>query len=600
MNEDRRKKKGVEAKPKPVRPRATSPSVRHSAFESSVLWILLGLIALNILIYADVLHYAFVNFDDDDYVYANPAVASGLTLTGIWWALTTNHQGNWHPVTWLSHMLDVQLFGLKAGGHHATNLILHILSSMMLFWLFHRMTHEIWQSAFVAAIFAAHPLHVESVAWVAERKDVLSTLFFMLTVWAYLRYVREPGLRRYGLVCLCFGLGLMSKAMLVTLPFVLLLIDFWPLRRVSGKEGISSTIVGKLVREKIPLIGFSAASSIVTYIVQQQGKAITSSEQLPFHLRAENALVSYVEYIEKIFWPANLATLYPYSLERSVSWKVALAILFVISALAIRAWKRYPYVPMGWFWFLGTLVPVIGLVQVGRQSMADRYAYVPLIGISVIVAWGAADLLVRVQNRKWILASAAVLVVLMCTVVASQQVQTWENSLAMWGHTIAVTKDNYTAEHGLAAELGLLGRNEEAIAHLKEALRIRPDYPDAHYNMGLELVDLGKYDEAGIHFSEAVRLAPNFAIARNNWGNILVAQGKMAEAEAQYSEALRISPDYVDARSNLASAYIKQGKVNDARRELLEVLKLNPTHPNAQAMLRGLNEQTSHPDSSVP
>jgi protein O-mannosyl-transferase len=590
-----RKTKGIQARLKTTSPASPSSSGRHSLLDSSVLWILVGLTVLNLLIYADVFHYSFVNFDDDDYVYANPTVASGLTWNGVWWALTTDHQGNWHPVTWLSHMVDVQFFGLNAGRHHATNVILHILNSLMLFWLFYRMTNELARSAFVAAIMAAHPLHVESVAWVAERKDVLSTFFLMLTIWAYLVYIRQPSSKRYVVVVLFFALGLMSKPMLVTLPFVLLLIDFWPLGRISATESVSWQRLWPVIREKIPLFVLSAASSVVTFIVQQRAHAIAPSDVLPLNARVANGLESYVEYIEKIFWPAKLAPLYPYSSERSVSWVVALVILLLISALAIRAAKRYPYVPMGWFWFLGTLVPVIGFVQVGRQSMADRYAYVPLIGISILAAWGAADLLGQAQYRKRILASASVLAVLMCTVVAMQQVPYWENTVVMWNRVIAVTKDNYTAHHGLAAELGLQGKNEEAIAHLKEALRIRPDYTQAHYNMGLELVDQGRYDEAGIHFSEAVRLDPNFASAHNNLGNILVAQGRMAKAEAEYAAALRISPDYVDARSNLASAYIKEGKVNDARRELSEVLKLSPTHPNAQAMLRTLNDQTTHP-----
>ncbi len=383
--------------------------------------------------------------------------------------------------------------------------------------------------------------------------------------------------------------------MLVTLPFVLLLLDFWPLGRISATEKFSWQRLWQVIKEKIPLFGLSAASSVVTFIVQKRAHAIAPSEFLPLGFRVANGLVSYVEYLEKIFWPAKLAPLYPYSSERSVSWVVALVILVFISAFVLRAAKRHPYVPMGWFWFLGTLVPVIGFVQVGRQSMADRYTYIPLVGISVIAAWGAADLLGRVQYGKRILASASVLAVLMCTVVATQQVAYWENTVVMWNRVIAVTKDNYTAHHGLAAELGLQGKNEEAIVHLREALRIRPDYTQAHYNLGLELVDQGKYDEAGLHFSEAVRLDPNFAIGHNNWANILVAQGKMAEAEAEYAAALRISPEYVDARSNLASAYIKQGKINEARRELSEVLKQSPTHPNAQAMLRSLNDQTTHP-----
>jgi protein O-mannosyl-transferase len=565
-----------------VKPKSVGTSNRRGL----LLWLSLGLIAATLLIYAQVWRYPFINFDDDDYVYANPVVTAGLTGNGVWWALTTNHQGNWHPLTWLSHMVDAQLYGMNAGGHHVTNVFLHIINSLMLFWLLHRMTQEPGRSAFVAMIFAIHPLHVESVAWVAERKDVLSMFFFMLTLCAYVAYVRQPRLGMYALVFLFYAMGLMAKPMLVTLPFVLLLLDVWPLRRLTMEaRALPWRRLGQLIPEKIPLLVLTVASSVITYVVQQQGNAVSALDALPMKVRTANVLISYVEYMAKIFWPSRLAVLYPYSSARSVSWFVALLLLLVLCFAAIAAARRYPYIPVGWFWFLGTLVPVIGLIQVGVQSMADRYTYLPLVGISMIVAWGVPDLLRPLRLHKPILAAASGVVIVSCMIVAWYQVQYWKSTLALWGRALEVTADNFTAHHAIASELGTLGKNAEAIAHLNEALRIKPNYPEAHYNIGLELVALNKWDEAGTHFSEAIRLDPSFASAHNNLANILVAQGRLTEAADEYSEALRLSPNYVDAHFNLAVVFLKQGKVDEAKRELLEVLKINPQHPNAQKTL---------------
>lgn len=604
MRKGQRKRQAIQVKVKPKNAsiqtqNSASKSSRfttHSVFGSPILWISLGLILANLIIYAQVWHYDFVNFDDDDYIYLNPKVTAGLTWSGLLWGLTTQHQANWHPLTWLSHMLDAQLYGLNAGGHHATSVLLHIMNSLMLFWLLHRMTTDLHRSAFVAALFAVHPLHVESVAWVAERKDVLSTFILMLTIWAYLAHVRERGLGKYVLIVLFFALGLMAKSMLVTLPFVLLLLDFWPLGRITigtdargNSEAGQGRVLLQLVREKIPLFVLTIGSSVITFIVQQRGQAVTSFDSLPINVRVANALISYVEYIAKFFWPTRLAALYPYSSQRSISWGFAFFILFALSVLAIAVARRYRYIPVGWFWFLGTLVPVIGLVQVGSQSMADRYTYIPLIGLSLIVAWGGPDLLARLPYRKPILVVVSGLAISSCVIVASFQVQYWKNTLVLWGRALEVTRNNYMAHHGLAAELGLLGRNEEAIAHLQEALRIKPNFTYAQYNLGIEFVHLGKLDEASTHFSEAIRLDPSYASAHNNLGNIFFTKGRLSEAAAEYSEALRLMPDYIDARSNLASVLLKQGKIDEAKRELLKVLKLSPTHPNAQQMLRGLS-----------
>ncbi len=576
-----------------------SSSTTSSTFAISFILAGLFLVAINLFIYNQVWQYDFVNFDDDDYVFLNSKVLAGLSWDGIWWSLTTQDQANWHPLTWISYMLDAEFYGRNAGGYHATNVILHIVNSVLLFWLLFRMTAQIRQSTFVAAVFAAHPLHVESVAWISERKDVLSTFFGILSVWAYWAYTTDRQPWRYALVVFFFALGLMAKPMLVTLPFVLLLIDLWPLRRLTASSfaiksperaiGIPWSQLFQLAGEKAPLFVLSMISSSLTILAQQGASAVTALEALPINVRMENALVSYMTYIGKAFWPVRLAVLYPYSPPSFLMWVLALAALLVVSVLAFRAVLRFPYVTAGWFGFLGTLVPVIGIVQVGMQPMADRYTYIPLIGLSVIVAWGAPNLLKGFPHRKPTLMVLSTATVLSCAVIASRQVEFWKDSLALWGRAVDVTKNNYVAEQGLAAELGRLNRNAEAIAHLKEALRINPSFTEAHYNMGVELVALNKWDEASTHFSEAIRLNPNHASAHNNLANILFSKSKLSEAAAEYMEALRISPGYVDARSNLALVFLRQGKLDDARRELLSVLEVDPAHANAQTMLRSLD-----------
>jgi tetratricopeptide (TPR) repeat protein len=475
-------------------------------------------------------------------------------------------------------MLDVELFGLNAGAHHTVNVILHILNSLVLFWVFQRMTKNIGRSAFVASVFAVHPLHVESVAWIAERKDVLSTFFGLLTVWAYVTYVREPRWTRYALIIIFYGLALMAKPMLVTLPFLLLLLDFWPLKRYSPaqlRRGIPLT-------EKIPLIALAAGSSIMTFMAQSKGQAVSAIGALPLDVRLKNVVVSYVEYVWKILWPTRLMVFYPYTPERLELWAMALAVLIALSISALVLARRHPYVFVGWFWFVGMLVPVIGFVQIGRQAMADRYAYLPMIGVLIIAAWGLPDL------RKEVLAVAAGAVILAAGTVAWAQTHYWKDTITLWDHALEVMPDNYFAHYALGNELGSQGKHEEAISHLTQAIRISPKYAEAHYNLGVELVSFRKWDEASAQFSEAIRLDPGHASAHNNLANILLQLGKPNEAISEYSAALRISPDYVDARSNLAYALLQQGRREDAKRELSRVLTLEPTHQNALAMMRQL------------
>ena len=583
--------------PKPVQKSSSNTSrfALHPSTTASPLWISLLLIALNLLIYAQVWNYSFVNFDDPDYVYQNPYITAGLTWHGILWALTAQLQSNWHPLTWLSHMTDAQLYGVNAGGHHLTNVFLHVFNSLILFWLLYRMTEALGRSAFVAGIFAVHPLHVESVAWVSERKDVLSTFFALLSVWAYVGYARDRRLGRYLLVLLFFALALMAKPMVVTLPFVLLLLDFWPLRRISMKRGEAE--FWRLVYEKIPLFILAVISSIVTFVVQQGGHSMMASELLPLGVRVPNALISYVAYISKVLWPSRLAPFYPYpySAPGPLSLLLAFGGLLAATAFSVKAAARYPYIPVGWFWFLGTLVPVIGLVQVGSQSMADRYTYVPLIGLAIIVAWGVPELSSRMPGRTSILAVGSSLVILLLVITTTMQVRHWRDSISLWGHALEVTENNYMAHYALGAELGGLGKHQEAAAHLQEALRINREYTPAYYNLGTEFAALGKFDDAGAQFSEAIRRDPIDAGAHNNLANILVAKGQLGEAAEHYRVALRISPDYVDARSNLASVLIKQGDFAAAMREILEVLRIDPMHPNARQMLEDLKRRGISP-----
>jgi tetratricopeptide (TPR) repeat protein len=557
-------------------PRSALP-VATEIFSRRALLISLALIAGIVAIYARVWHHDFVSYDDTKYVGENSIVLAGLTSRGVAWAFTTGTDANWFPLTWLSHMLDVQLYGMNAGGHHLTNLLLHIVSTLLLFGVLYWMTGGLGRSAFVAALFAVHPLHVESVAWVAERKDVLSTVFLMLTLWAYVWYVRGPRMSRYALVFLSFALGLMSKPMLVTLPFVLLLLDVWPLGRMDRSRNQRSVAM-TLVREKLPLFALAIASSVVTFFVQRAGGAVARLDALPFSLRVANALVSYVAYIGKMLWPTKLAAFYPYPQSLSPALVLgAIVILIGVSVVVIRARLRYPYLLVGWLWYLGTLVPVIGLVQVGNQAMADRYTYVPLIGLLIMVAWGIPDVLARWRYRTIALPAAAGLVIVACTITARGQVSYWRNSTTLFTHALAVTRDNHIAENNLGRALAGDGKVAEAIVHYNEALRIKPQFATAHTNLGAALMKQGKVDEAIAHFSEGLRLKPEFAEAHSDLGAALASKGRIAEAIAQYTEAVRLKPDFVEARSNLGLTLAGQGKLDEAITQYNEALRLKPS-----------------------
>jgi hypothetical protein len=528
-------------------------------------WAMIFLILLNVLTYSPVRDYGFVNYDDTQYITRNPQVTKGLTWGGVRWAFTTGDQANWHPVTWLSHMLDVQLFGMDAGLHHLTNLLLHTANSVLLFGVLFDMTAAIGESTFVAALFAVHPLHVESVAWVAERKDVLSTLFWMLTMLAYVRYVRRPGPARYAIVVGLFAVGLMTKPMLVTLPFVLLLLDYWPLRRWTLQpRGLKPTTADlkKVVLEKVPLFILTVASSVVTTIAQQRGGALAGADVLPITNRISNACLTYVAYIGKIFWPTGLTALYPMPHTVSAWWIATAIVLIAMSILAIQQAKARPYVFVGWFWFVGTLVPVIGLVQVGRQAMADRYTYVPSIGVFLIVAFGVSSLVASSLPRKRMVVAAAGVLLFAGTLAARGQLGYWSSSEVLWKHAIEVTNDNALAHYSLAIAVGEQRNRNEAIREYLEALRIEPVFAEAHYNIALAFTESGRTDEAIAHYTEAIRLAQveatgldsqQLATGHFNLALALAGKGKVDEAGGHFVEAIHLNPGLAEAHTALAS-----------------------------------------------
>jgi tetratricopeptide (TPR) repeat protein len=530
-----------------------------------------------------------VSLDDQIYVSENRQVAGGLTSTAIAWAFTTGRASNWHPLTWLSHLCDVQMYGLNAGPHHVTNLVLHVLDTLLLFTVLRRMTGALGRSALVAALFAIHPLHVESVAWIAERKDVLSTLFWMLAVWAYVGYQQRRTWFRYGLVAASLALGLMAKPMLVTVPFTFLLLDVWPLGRAwpgTGRPRPSLPDAVRqwtpLLREKVPLFALAAASSVVTFIVQRQGGAVGDFVTFPFAGRVANALVSYVAYIGKMIWPSRLMVFYPY--PRSVPvWAalvalVALVALAGVSVLVVRLAPRRPYLGVGWFWYLGTLLPTVGIVQVGAQALADRYTYVPVIGLFIIVAWGVPDLLARWRLPRMALGVAAAAAILACALTARAQVTVWSSSQALWQHALDLDADNHRAHDALGLIAAERGHTREAMAHFSEAIRLAPGAPDPYNDLGLMLAKQGRFDEAVAQYQFALQLKPRFAEAHNNFGMALASQGKLDEAIVHYTEALRLDPDVAAFHNNFGQALAARGKVADAIAEYDEALRIKPRY----------------------
>ena len=571
-------------------------------------FICLALAMTTLAVFMPVAWQGFVNYDDSDYVTENAHVQSGLKWENVVWAFKTGHASNWHPLTWLSHMLDCQLFGLKAGGPHLVSVGFHIANTLLLFLLLRRMTGALWRSALVAALFALHPLHVESVAWASERKDVLSAFFFMLTIWAYARYaeVQSPkpkaqsqgtrstkhetrstlhAARFYLLSLSFFALGLMSKPMLVTMPFVLLLIDYWPLRRPGATNRESQPVAGLLLLlEKVPFFVLSVASSVITFLVQRKGGAVSTA--LTFGERIANALVSYVRYIGKTFWPKNLSILYPHP-GHWPAWQVMVSagLLLAVSAAVILMARRRPYLAVGWLWFCGTLIPVIGLIQVGIQSMADRYTYVPLIGLFIMLAWGTDELLPARHWRGSAFAIGAALLLAACGFLTERQIRFWRDSEALFGHAVKVTRDNYLAYNNLGFYLNNQGRTAEAMENYRLSLKINPAYEDALNNLGYALAGQKKYAEAIPLYEAALRVRPRHAEVHNNLGNALSETGKIDEAIQHYLIALQEKPDHADAHNNLGIALAMKGRLDEAITHFHEAIRCKPNYASAHSNL---------------
>jgi len=506
------------------------------------------------VVFGQTLRHDFINYDDPRYVYENTEITSGLSIGSIAWAFSHIHSMNWHPLTTISHMFDCQLHGLKAGWHHFTNVLLHSVAAILLFFALRQMTGALWRSAFVAAVFAIHPLRVESVAWIAERKDVLSGVFFMLTLLAYVHYVRAPSIGRYLAVAVAFALGLMSKPMLVTLPFVLLLLDYWPLGRIRGQKldvsGHENLVM--LVVEKIPLVGLSALSSVVTFLAQRG--VVGWTEQLPVLARINNAVVTYVVYMGQMLWPVKLAVFYPHPENRLPLSDVilALAILIAATAAAFVLRKKGPYLVTGWLWYLGMLVPVIGLVQVGWQGHADRYTYLPQIGLYVLLTWTVADLTARWRRQREILSASAAVIISILSWRAWIQSSYWRDSETLFTHALAVTSNNDVAENNLGIVFLRNGNLDEAISLLQAAVDLRPENSPAHENLAKALLQKGQVADALVHYRKLLELQPDNIEVHNIVGTVLIQQGQAREAIEEWQKVLAIQPDNGNAMSNLA------------------------------------------------
>ncbi|MEP6904068.1 MAG: tetratricopeptide repeat protein [Actinomycetota bacterium] len=631
--------------------RSNSPSNLNLKY-----YVLAALAVVCLIIYAQTIGFDFINLDDDIYVYENPFVSRGFNFTNFKWALTAFHAANWHPLTWISHALDASFFGLNAGGHHAVNLIFHIINSTLLFVVVNKLTNAFWKSAIVAALFAVHPAHVESVAWIAERKDVLSTLFWLLTTWAYLRYTEERvesqesrvesqneletnkydestksknkkngstsdfrhSTKYYILTILLFALGLMAKPMLVTLPFVLLLIDYWALERFD-KWNASNLL--PLIKEKLPLFALTAISAGVTIFAQKAGGAIQTIETISLSDRIFNAVISYAKYVVMLFYPVNLGVWYPFENNFSVA-QITVSLVLLVGITAICCWqiRERKYLFVGWFWFLGTLVPVIGILQVGRQSLADRYTYIPYIGLSIAVIWLFGDIFERLKLSKTIIAAICGICLLALTVLSFRQVSYWKTSETLFVRTLSITGKNYLVKNNFCNYLEKKNRFDEATAQCQSAIADDPRLPDAYNTLGTVQIKQNKFDEAKANFEKAAQINPNFMLAyanlavvetnQNNfdaaaenlkkaigldtggffdasrlldaYSGLAVAslkQKNYAEAAEFFQKALEITPNNTDFQRNLALSLHKQGKSAEGIRILEETIRKNPNLP---------------------
>jgi tetratricopeptide (TPR) repeat protein len=618
----------------------------------------MALIASTLVAYEPMRHNGFVRFDDNVYVYNNNYIKNGLTRDSIAWAFSFTNQvqqtGNWHPLTSLSHILDVEFFGLQPAGHHIISVIFHTANAVLLFLVLQYMTAKTWRSAIVAALFALHPLHVESVAWVSERKDVLSMLFWLLTLYSYAWYSRKPGFGRYILTLVCFSLGLMAKPMVVTLPFVLLLLDYWPLERIGGQRTEDGeqpkTTARRLIIEKIPFLILSAIVCVITQIAQQSTWAVAEQENLSMTARLLNALISYVNYIEKMFWPFNLTVIYLHRVMDTSLWLaiVSLVLLVILTVIFLYFCRTRKYLPVGWLWYLGTLVPVIGIVQVGRQAMADRYTYIPLTGLFIIIVWGVCELLKSMPFLKIILSMSAIAVLLPLSVLSWRQAGFWRDDITLFKHATAVIPDNWWAYQLLGNAFARQGRYEEAENSYKESLRIMPEtvevtndlgsallaqgkleetielykktlpelpdigrdplsmipntvtppkpetskmdalircYTKGHFNMAEAFSRLGRDDDAIKHYAEAIRIKPDYLIARQALAKALILQGRADFAIEQLEKCLQLAPDSAELHATIAYPLMLKGRYDEAIAHVREVMRRQPNSADAYHML---------------
>ncbi len=606
-----------------------------TAFERPDLIILLGLAVVTFGIYAQLIGHRFTTLDDPTYIQDNPNVNRGVTLAGLGWGFTTFHAGNWHPLTWIAHMIDSQLFGMFAGGHLLVNALIHAANTLLVFWFLLRTTHARWSSALVAALFALHPLHVESVAWASERKDTLSTFFGLLSLIAYVRYAEASSIRRYAWVAIMLALGLLAKPMLVTWPFVMLLLDYWPLQRFQKSEIRNQkseirnpwSVVRGLVVEKIPLLVLVAASAVITFLAQSHAGAVRTFTEAPIALRLSNALVSYAKYLLLAFWPNDLAVNYPFPKAGIPYWQIigAALLLIGITAFCLSQRKIRPYLIVGWLWFLGTLVPVIGLVQVGAQTMADRYFYIPSIGLFIAVVFGLADIAERRRIAPWVSAAIANVVLLVLATLTNAQIHLWSDSFTLFKHALTVAGPSVMVEDCLGLALHKNGQLDEAVPHFEKALQMRPDddvalltmgvtrfyqgrvpeaieyaqaairslpgSPKAHNLLGMALAKQNRNEAALDEVRRASELDPKDAEIRNNLGLALARLGRMPEAIDQFHEALRLDPDYATAHANLGWALLESGKPRESIPEFEAALHFNPDFKAAADGLRQAQTQ---------
>jgi tetratricopeptide (TPR) repeat protein len=567
-----------------------------------VLAVCLVLAAITFAVFGQTAGFRFINYDDDIYVYDNPVVTTGFTLKGAVWALTYGEIGHWHPLTWMTHMADCQVHGLWAGGHHLTNVALHAAAAVLLFLALREMTGNLWRCAFVAAVFAVHPLRVESVAWIAERKDVLSGVFFMLTLWAYARYARQPSRGRYAEVALWYCLGLLCKNMLVTLPFVLLLLDWWPLDRMT-LDGADGGKLGapfwRLVREKIPLFLLSVGSCVATVLAPEK---VLDSYRLPFLERMGNALVSYGVYLWQMVFPGGLAIPYLNPPNGQPLWKVgaAFVLLAAISISVVACRRTRPYLMTGWLWYLGMLVPVIGIVQISfNAAHADRYTYLPGIGLVLAGTWAVGDWSPGWKQRRAALCGLMAAVISVLMACAWKQTTYWKSDETLWTHTLACTTGNYLAHCNLAEALLQKGKVDEAIAHYQKVLQIKPDCAQAHYDLAIALRQIGKVDDSIAQYQNALQIYPDYAEAHNNLAEALLQKGRADEAITQYQKILQIKPDNAKAHFNLAIALRQKGRVDEAIAQYQNALQINPDYAEAHNNLGNALRQKGRVDEAI-